>query len=551
MLALAPGFAADRSGSVTVMTALSGSLLLVCAGLGVDTAAAFAESRRLQGVADLAAMAGANNLDHAGAVARQVLDANADGSDMGVTVTTGAYSPDPAIAASQRFTAGGASPNAVHVEVRGEARLMFGQMITGKPTLTIIRRATAARTQMGAFTLGSRLASLQGGVANQLLSALTGSEVSLSVMDYDALATARVDLFDYAGALRTQAGLEGASFERVLASRVTVGQALTPLAALLERDGQTRAAAAIRQISRASSPSHTVDLSRLIDLGAYGSQDHITGAGDAQVRVSAVETAMAILTLAQGGRQLTLDLAAAAPGLADLKGYLAIGERPAKSPWLTVNGDGSATVRTAQARLALDGKLLDIATSLGVKPVTLGAYAEAASAEAKLSAVNCSARSMTVAVKPAIGQLALARVKKVSDLTNFGQTPDLEPLELISLPLVKATAFAKADIGGGHWQNLAFTPSEIARGTVRTARTDDAVHATAASLTNGLRINVQIGGLGVGLGGLSGELGSAVTAAAPKLDDVLNTLTGLLGVRLGEADIRPAGLRCHGAALIA
>ncbi|WP_204337686.1 hypothetical protein, partial [Klebsiella pneumoniae] len=71
--------------------------------------------------------------------------------------------------------------------VNSKADLFFGAAILGKPQIDISRTATAASAQLASFSIGTRLLSLQGGVANSLLSALTGSQINLSVMDYNQL----------------------------------------------------------------------------------------------------------------------------------------------------------------------------------------------------------------------------------------------------------------------------------------------------------------------------------------------------------------------------
>ena len=52
--------------------------------------------------------------------------------------------------------------------------------------------AVAKAEAQAVFAVGSRLASLNGGIVNQLLSGLLGTSVSLSVMDYNALLASRV-----------------------------------------------------------------------------------------------------------------------------------------------------------------------------------------------------------------------------------------------------------------------------------------------------------------------------------------------------------------------
>src|SRR3546814_8372455 len=81
--------------------------------------------------------------------------------------------------------------------------LFFGSFLTGRRDSIIRATATGARRGYAAFSLGSRVAALNGGLPNALLSALTGSKVSLSVMDYNALASTDIDLLAFSDALRT------------------------------------------------------------------------------------------------------------------------------------------------------------------------------------------------------------------------------------------------------------------------------------------------------------------------------------------------------------
>ena len=57
-----------------------------------------------------------------------------------------------------------------------------------------------------------------------------------------------------------------------------------------------------------------------------------------------------------------------------------------------------------------------------------------------------------------------------------------------------------------------------------------------------LRVNLL--GLGLNAGALTSLVGETVGAAAPALDGVIEGLTGVLGLHLGEADARVNALRC-------
>ena len=127
-----------------MLVVVSGAMLLGFAALAIDVGSIFLQTRKLQGMADLAGPVTAD-------------------------AVKGVYPPDPAIAPASRFVAGASDPNAVRVTLRAEADLFFGQAILGRSTTSISRTATAAKADLAAFSIGARFASLNGGVANSLL----------------------------------------------------------------------------------------------------------------------------------------------------------------------------------------------------------------------------------------------------------------------------------------------------------------------------------------------------------------------------------------------
>ena len=491
MLRWARGFGRDQRGAVSVLVVVSGAVLLGVAALAIDVGSIFLQTRKLQGMADLAAIAAARDIDHAQSAATATAVDNGWVGPVTAEAVKGVYTPDAAVAPANRFVAGASDPNAVRVTLRAEADLFFGQAILGRSTTSISRTATAAKADLAAFSIGTRLASLNGGVANSLLTALTGSSVSLSVMDYDALASADVDLLSYSKALQTELGLQAASFDTVLATSVTTGKALTVLADLLQTNGSDPAATAVRKLATAAGDATPAKLDRLLDLGPYGDQDHVAGASGAGIKLKALDMANAVLTVAQGGRQLQLDLGAGVPGLADVDVYLGIGERPANSSWITVTRDKTVIIRTAQTRLYLETKLLNSGGALGsagVSVVKLPLLVEVASGQAKLSALNCTptreTRTASLSVMPSVGQVAVAEIN-TAKIANFTQELVLKPATLVNLGLLKATVQAQSKLGGASWKTATFTQAEIDAGTVKTVATDDIANASLSSLFGG------------------------------------------------------------------
>ena len=168
------------------MAAVAGGLLCLFTAAVVDLGVLVLHTRRVQGAADLAALSAVQRLERGEASARQTADATVQANvspDAVVTVVTvlGVYTPDPAKARNQRFAPGGPAPNAVRVEVVSPAPLFFPRLLLGRDQVQVTRRATASTVgdapPKAMISIGSRLARLDGGLANQLLSALTGSKV--------------------------------------------------------------------------------------------------------------------------------------------------------------------------------------------------------------------------------------------------------------------------------------------------------------------------------------------------------------------------------------
>ncbi len=70
-------FTADRRGNVAIIAAGCMMLVIGCAALGVDLGSIFADRRKTQSAADLAAIVAASNLPQAEAAARATVTGNA------------------------------------------------------------------------------------------------------------------------------------------------------------------------------------------------------------------------------------------------------------------------------------------------------------------------------------------------------------------------------------------------------------------------------------------------------------------------------------------
>ena len=343
---LARSMVGDRKANFAVMTALSAPVALALAAVAIDEASIYTERRQAQAMVDLAAITAASNINNVNTAVVTTLTDNgmpgvvvqASGQTIApavgktvVTVTQGRYA-STTTNVTQRFQAGVTPYNAVRVTLaKVPARYFASSLI---PTPVIGTQATASMTPQAAFSVGSRLLSVNGGILNALLSGLLGGNISLSVMDYNGLISADVSVLSFISALATQLNITAGTYSDVLASKATVGQIATAMANVPGL-GNT-AKVALQTIASKSTSTVKIPLSSLVDLGSVGS----LGLGQQPSGFGVDASAMGMLTaaavLANGTNQAAVDLGATIPGLLSTKLNIAIGQPPQSSPWLAV-----------------------------------------------------------------------------------------------------------------------------------------------------------------------------------------------------------------------
>ncbi|TKD51126.1 pilus assembly protein TadG-related protein [Sphingomonas baiyangensis] len=523
----------SRTGSASVLVAGALPMLIGAAALALDLGMVQLEARRMQGVADAAALAAAT--DPTGA---QALAEASAGAALTVTVTTGAYRGDPGVAVADRFVAGGAAADAVRVTVARRVPTAFARVF-GTDGVTIARHATAARTDMAAISIGSRLAALDGGALNAMLSAMTGSSVTLALVDYQALASAEIDLFDWLDGVRTHAALSAGTYDALLDGDVAAAAAIEALAAQV---GDPVAGAALTAIA-ALTPGN-VRLGDLIDAGPIGAR---TGGAGGAVGVQALDVVANVLLATGGARQFELALGGGIAGIASTRASVAIGERPAQTPWIAIDREGGAIVRTAQARIAIDAQLAPLSIP-GLTPlsVRLPLFIELAGAEARIASLDCETpRRVEVEARTSPATFAIGTVD-TGTLDEFGQAMTIGDAALVRAPLIAVDGSARIDMGAAEpWQQLSFDTAAIEAGEVRTVRATHAVAGVASALAGDVMLRARLLGLlPLSLDPVVAAVGAQLALVAPAIDTMIATLTGTLGLQIGAADVRVSGLRC-------
>jgi uncharacterized membrane protein len=552
---LAGRFRRDTSGAIAIIGA---SFTLAAVGLTAvvaDWGSLYLSKRDQQGMTDLAALVAARNLDKATIAANSTLAANGITASGPVTVTVGNYTPDLTVAADQRFVPGATPINAVRVGVPSESPLFFGRMLTGQDSMSVVTQATAASTEIAAFSIGSRLASLNNGVLNSLLGGLLGGNISLSVMDYNALASAQVSLFPFLDSLATRAGVTAGTYTELASSTVSVGDVIGAMAdAGVTGASASTATAALTHIGQHSNAATAyLPAGKLVDLGPYASLAAGEGSG-LSTRVGAMNLLSAAAVAANGSNQLAVNLGVAVPGLLGLTAAVTVGEPMQSSAWFRVGEDG-ATIYTAQTRIRLNAQVLG--TGLSATPViNLPILVDIASATGRIGSIDCGDNpsidgSVTIMAKPSVADLWIGT--PTSGWSNFSAMPAVGPAPIVTVPLLaNVSASGHVSIGNVSEAPLTFTMADVQNNTIKTVSTTTPVTSLVSSLLANTTLSASVIGFTLPLIGntIKNTVGTLLTPVGPAQDRVLITILDTYGVRIGEADVALIGLGCDGSVVV-
>jgi uncharacterized membrane protein len=552
------GFLRDERGGIAIMGAAFAVCGIGALAIGVDVASAYVERRKAQSAVDLAAIAAARDPDKALQAATATINDNGVFGVRNIRITKGSYNANPATPVNLRFVANGTPANAVMVELDSKAQAYFGKSLLPEGTMNVATRATAVSTAQAAFTVGSRLLSLDGGILNAFLSGLLGGNVSLTVMDYNALAGYNVDLFKFSNALGTSVVGQAGTYEQLAATRVSAGQVLDAMISVAQANGGgPQVDFALKQIKNNSNANNVqFYVNKMFDFG----QSNSLGIGQAgaalQAKASALSIIQAAAEVANGTNQVDISANLAVPGLLSTQLGITIGERPQSSPWIRFGATG-VEVYTAQTRVRLiaqvGGSGLLSAISLRV-PV----YIDIAAARARLADITCGANPVndmrvTLAVRPSLANAWIAEPVTLAGWKTLGSPPNMVNATIANVAgLITATGRANAEITNMTDTNVVFRYADITSLTAKNVRTTAFTQSLTASLLGSLTLTVNAAGL-LALTPtaiLTALIRSILTPVAPVIDGVLNKVLKTLGIGLGEADVWVNGVRCDGAALV-
>lgn len=551
-------FLRDERGGIAIIGAAFAICSIGALAIGVDVASIFVERRKAQSAVDLAAIAAARDPDKALQAATATVNDNGVFGVQQIRITKGSYTANSALPVNLRFVPNGTPVNAVMVELDSRAQAYFGKSFLPAGTMDVATRATAVSTAQAAFTVGSRLLSLDGGILNAFLSGLLGGNVSLTVMDYNALAGYNVDLFQFSNALGISVVGQAGTYEQLAASQISVGQILDSMIKVAQANGGgAQVDFALKQLKNYSN-SNGIKLyvNKLFDFGQSNTLGIGQGGAALQAKATALSIIQAAAEVANGTNQVDITSNLSVPGLLGTQLGITVGERPQSSPWIRFGTTG-VEVYTAQTRVRLIAQVGGSGLLAGVT-LRVPVYVDIAAARARLADISCGPNPandmrITLAVRPSLANAWIAEPVTLAGWKTLGSPPNMGNATIANvLGLITATGKANAEITNLSDTNVVFRYADIASLTAKNVKTSAFTQSLTASLLGSLTLNVSAGGL-LSLtptGVLTALIRSILTPVAPTIDGVLNNILKTLGIGLGEADVWVNGVRCDGAALV-
>ncbi|WP_422371801.1 pilus assembly protein TadG-related protein [Hoeflea sp.] len=567
--------AGERSGNIAISSALVAPLIIGALALGVDFGTLSLQERRMQTIADLAAISAAsspetaekgllhffqdNDLNYAlvsddgfllSDSQRVSRETALEQSDCLVVFETGNYTADPGLEVKDRFVVANDDPDAVRVTSTCAGRLYFAHMLGTAPTLEV--KATAATRKTASFWIGSRLASLNEGILNSVLGATLGTSLSLKALDYRALMGAELELLSFIPQLSTEAGIEAVTYQDVLDADIR----MATLFASLRKSGQFSASlsSVLGGIEQSlSGTSRTFRLSQILDI--EDAARYPLGSPLAPSTRMRLMDMVSLSALASGGsNQILSAVALEVPGIASAKVDIAVGEPAVHTPPVAVGSPG-ARIRTAQVRIGIRAELDGLLSLFGAR-VSVPLYLEIANAEARLGKITCSpysgnASSVEVDAVPGILNVAIGNVDP-NAFINFGGAPRVSDAYFVEIPGLRISGRAEVNSGNMTPTRLRFDANAIREARDQTVSTRTPLTSLVNSAFERVEPRIELLGIQTGLPGRThtASLHATLEPLTSNLDGMLYNVLLALGVGVGEADIAVTGARCDAAVLV-
>lgn len=553
-----------QRGALGILGAMVLLLSILFTALAVDTGRLMMEQRRLQTVADMAALDASSQSGWCGDGSLSTAEAAAQASaarnnhpvagDRTLEVLLGTISVgaggirnfvvnNPATSTAVRVTAGNTVP----------ASLFAGGILGREATLQAT--AVAERRALAGFSVGSGLLSLNSDksmVLNALLGEILGSSLDLSAVSYEGIASTNISLLSL-----VQAAAGVGTVNELLKAPVSVGDLLQIYAnAVNDSDvAALEVAAAMQTLAGAAISNAELTLGDVLAVTAPNVEEA------ASVEVNLLDLITTTALVANGNSALTLPLNFGLPGGLTVSTVLNVIEPPQLAigpPGMDEDGNCRTEAKTAQVRLDLTaqgslvksvvggligegllaellnglfsllGALLGSSDLIDVD-VLINLAVNVAEGRGCLESIQCvglgSSKSLvTIGVEKGIANLDLDVLVtlnlKVVRLLLFPSYQDIQVPLSLSLNLSDAIEESlQFEVGPGDLPQIQRADSSVSQSLANALEDENLVNVAGVDLNS--------------LGIAAGLVRIILAAVAP----VLDALLGVLGVEIGYADV--------------
>lgn len=548
-----------QQGAFGIQGALTLFLAVLFAVLAIDSGRLMQEKKRLQSVADMAALdasslggnCGNGNLAEVVAEAQLSAARNnhalTDGGTLQVSMgdvvagndgirafTVG----DPTTAMAVEVTAGNTVPASL---IAGG---LFGDQINLQAT------AVAERTAIAGFSAGSGLLNLntEASILNALLGGVLGSTVNLDLVSYQGIAVTNVTLLNI---IEAAAGV--GTVDELLSANLSVGELLQVFAQAVSASNTASvdAIAATELLANATVSDLSVNVGDILSVTTPDVEQAAT------VDVNLLDLLTTTILVANGQHAIELPLGVSLLGL-HIDTFLTVIEPPQIAigpPGKNADGDWITQTHTAQIRLdtTVTGGLNLLLVSVDVD---LDIGIEVASGDAWLDNIDCynstnPITTVTIGTQPGLATVALSGTEDPSDPATISVRLLLGLIKLadieagLSLPLVDPN-------GGDLEYTVAVSNETPSPGTDPclndllpcTKRVDSSL---GGSLENGLtqlfdelQLQITLAGLSLNIVNdlVTGLVGPLIVQLSSALPALLDPLLRILGIQVGYLDVQ-------------
>lgn len=407
-----------QRGAIGLLSVLTLLLALTFTALAVDAGRLWFEKRKLQSIADIAALEAARNAGCGGrpgdipSAAQAAAVRNGYAGDLANAPNAVETGWLEVVDGRRGFVLGapagnGGDADAVHVRATRSvpASLVLGGVF-GRDTLIAAEATARAEPPQASFSLGSRLLRLgvsndDRNLLNSLLGGLLGSSLTLDAVGYEGLANTSVNLADLVR-------LQGAStVEQLLDAQLTVAEVIGLSAAAVSGQSAVDVGVtnAMQSLLAASVKNATVRLGDVLNVAVPASR----AAAEAGINVLDLITTTAMVANQTHVVELDLGISGVAKARLEISQPPQIAVGP---PGASASGDLCAEARTAQVGVTLDF-LPNGINILGLATIDLdmALRVSLAQSRANLAHLDPAAGTATAIfdVEPGIADLRLTR----------------------------------------------------------------------------------------------------------------------------------------------